>query len=230
MREKEKLLSLFPEDGPQRRNAKTITRLYEEVANEGNREQLDEMMDVFISLYESVKDDFFLKASGGAERKFSEEFLDDFYVFLLQNGKRESTAYDYCKRISRICKIKDMDSVWELLNPIGPEGPFRLNELIHYFTMTEEGKMENAKVHNSYGASLKRFRDFLISTYRYAVTRDNEDGTFVCLTLGTKGEESDIFFNTEVEEEKEESRDNGHFRTIRLFDMKGNLLKCEKGE
>ena len=71
--------------------------LYKDLLSDDNNELLDDYTNTLIEIFES-------KSADGYNRNIANYILEKFYRFLSKNGKTEKTAYDYVKRIERICK------------------------------------------------------------------------------------------------------------------------------
>ena len=82
-----------------------------------------------------------------------------FYDYLIKNRKTKKTAYDYVKRIERICKEYGITAE-ELFNK---KSGYSINDLIGMYSKNGVKSDENRKCHNAPSSALKQFRDFMFN-------------------------------------------------------------------
>lgn len=124
--------------------------LYKDLLIDSNRQLLDEYTNTLIDVFKS-KDNF-------KDIKYlKNQILDRFNRFLIKSGKTEKTAYDYVKRIERICreyKISEEDL-------FSRRSTFSINDLIGVFSPGGIKSEENKKKHNGPLSALKQFKIFM---------------------------------------------------------------------
>lgn len=134
-----------------RREIKYALYLYKDLLTNDNKDLLDDYTNTIIEI-------FFKKAAfSNAKRKFDNNILERFYNYLIRTRKTEKTAYDYVKRVERICKefnIKVEDLFYR-------SSSFSINDLIGIYSRGGVKSDENIKKHNAPLSALKQFRDFM---------------------------------------------------------------------
>lgn len=140
--------------GAEESDLRLIKMAYKHIVNDENEDDLNELVEAFIRIATRAKKEK-KEAVGG--RGFSSKAIAGYYEFLLKvDQKRETTAYDYCKRVERLCK-KHGSSPEALLSEAGL---LSLEKLIRFYTEDKKGIEENKAVHNAYSASLVKFRKY----------------------------------------------------------------------
>jgi len=129
---------------------KYATYLYKDLMTATNHELLDEYTKTLIDVLTNTKKTI-------NEKRFSNYILEYFYLFLIKNGKTPKTAYDYVKRVERICKEYKI-TVEDLFNR---KSGYSINDLIGMYSPNGMKSDENKKKHNAPLSALKQFRDFM---------------------------------------------------------------------
>ena len=124
--------------------------LYKELLTDSNRQVLDEYTNTLIDV---------LKHKNGFKniKNLSNYILDRFYLFLINSGKTEKTAYDYVKRIERICREYEISEE----DLFSRRSCYSINDLIGMFSPGGIKSEENKKKHNGPLSALKQFKIFM---------------------------------------------------------------------
>ena len=138
------------------REIKYAVYLYNDLLTDKNRNLLDEYTNTLIDILKK-KDD--TDAADFVDYNFSDEVLRRFYDYLIKNRKTKKTAYDYVKRIERICKEYGITPE-ELFNK---KSGYSINDLIGMYSKNGVKSDENRKCHNAPSSALKQFRDFMFN-------------------------------------------------------------------
>lgn len=138
-------------DEETRRKLTRIKQLYDELKTADNAERLDEFM-VLLKAPTAAR----APIAVAQRRKFDSELMTMFHDYMLNELKlKESVAYDYTKRVERICK--------EL--GVTPEdfanAKASIDEVIAMYSKGGAKYDENVKKHYALSAALQRFKDFL---------------------------------------------------------------------
>lgn len=119
--------------------------------------------------------------------------LNEFLKYLIDKGYKEltpagnkSTAYDYTKRVEKICKDENI-TISTLVNDIDKY----IKEYDIGGIKEEEGKKSNSAVINA----LKRFKEFLDTCHETTIEEINDSATKMLQYIDKKIE----FFNSELE-------------------------------
>ena len=126
--------------------------LYRDIVNENNEDLVDELLRIIVE--NAVCND--TETENKKEISFKNELLKKFYQYLIEDYKTEKTAYDYVKRIERICKEMNL-SVDEVKN--------YLNNLICMYSDGEKREI-NKKQHNAPLSALKQLKNFFLEEER----------------------------------------------------------------
>ena len=137
-------------DASRRKALKYARYLYGDLVTDDNRELLDEYTDALLDVVR------FPQANNTTVRRSRSDVLQAFYDYLIQTGKTEKTAYDYTKRVERICKEFDID-VNDLYHR---RSGYSIDDLIDIYWNGEKAK-ENKEKHNAPLSALKRFGEFM---------------------------------------------------------------------
>ena len=134
-----------------RKSLKYARYLYGDLVTDGNKGLLDEYTETLIEA---------IRPTAKAERKgrFKSDVAQGFYDYLIREGKTPNTAYDYVKRVERICKDPDISIKIEDL--YRRRSVYSINDLIG---MYESGNKtdENKDKHNAPLSALKRFEEYM---------------------------------------------------------------------
>ena len=122
-----------------------------DIVTEKNQKLLDEYTDYLIQAFRPHSQSAFLPSSS----KFKTSISQSFYEFLLRDNKSQYTAYDYVKRVERICRETNV-TLEHLLN-----GTVSIDSLIDLYTTGDKAE-EKSKLHNAPSSSLKQFKSFVI--------------------------------------------------------------------
>ena len=149
MKELEKLMQQ-ESDEKVVRDIKFALYLYKDLLTDNNKDILDDYTNALINIFKA-------KSGVSKEKNFSTDILKKFYYFLIKNGKTEKTAYDYAKRVERICKEFNI-SINDLFNRISS---YSINDLIGMYSKKGIKSEENIARHNAPLSALKQFRVFM---------------------------------------------------------------------
>ncbi len=141
--------------------------LYRELMTADNADLLDEYTTILLNVFKK-------KGNIAKDKFFSNRILEDFYHYLINMGKTESTAYDYARRIERICKEFDI-SVSNLFNR---ETGCSVEDLIGMYSPNGVKAEENKRKHNAPLSALKQFRDFM-NSYLAEINDDDNDSFYL---------------------------------------------------
>lgn len=123
--------------------------LYGDLVTDENRELLDEYTDALMDAFRPTR------KINISERKFRSDVLQTFYDYLIRTGKTDNTAYDYTKRVERICKEFGID-VNDLYHR---RSDYSIDDLIGMYESGAKAE-ENREKHNAPLSALKRFKDY----------------------------------------------------------------------
>ena len=148
--------------------------LYRDLVTEDNRALLDEYTATLIDALQERH------TNNVPRRRFKSEISQAFYEYLLRTGKKPNTAYDYVKRVERICKENGISIEDLFYRRTGCS----IEDLIGMYSSGNKVE-ENKKLHNAPLSALRQFKDFM-NEHREAVPGDNgspsilEDGIYLC--------------------------------------------------
>ena len=142
------------EDIDVKRKLKLAGYLYREIENEQNSEMLQELISLMIEVFKKEP------TKAKTQRKFDSKILQDFYNYLHDNNMEESTSYDYCRRIDRILKEQGI-AIEDLV-----QGKEDIQALIDkYLQGGGKEQEQNIKQHKGPSSALKKFKQYIDSTY-----------------------------------------------------------------
>lgn len=124
--------------------------LYKDLLTDSNCQLLDEYTNTLIDALENKENFMSIK-------NLTNQISDRFYRFLIKNGKTEKTAYDYVKRIERICREYEISEE----DLFSRRSVYSINDLIGMFSPGGIKSEENKKKHNGPLSALKQFKIFM---------------------------------------------------------------------
>ena len=140
----------------QRIKIKLADYIYKELCSKTNKKDIDELMNL-------VTDDCFYKNKPlNCPNGLETGIVKRFYDYLLSNGVKESTAYDYVQRVKRIL-AEFNTSIEEVIRK-----KIDVQTYIDTFSKGGERYEENKKKHNALSSALKWFKRFIISLGDFA--------------------------------------------------------------
>lgn len=124
---------------------KLVKYQYEDYCNEPSNDLVDDIILELLNSFDKIRAT--LKESNLInDHKFKSQISLEFYKFLINKGLSQKTAYDYVKRINRICNIDSL---------INQDIQFYIDE----YTIGSK-KEENKRFHNAPSSALKKLNEF----------------------------------------------------------------------
>lgn len=142
------------EDEDRKSQLKLARYIYNDLVTEQNRQLLDDYTDTLIKALQVRLQP---KSLSPASRRFKQETIAHFfYDYLRKEGKTDYTAYDYVKRVERICNASNR-TIEEL-----SEDEASIKDLIDQYTKGDKAE-ENKNLHNAPSSALIQFQKFVKS-------------------------------------------------------------------
>ena len=139
-------------DNEQKRKLEYALYLYRRLLEEKTTELLDAYTDVLCELITNKDKDSIVNKSFGENNIYRL-----FGLYLVANGKAETTAIDYVNRIKGICKQYNIN-----INDLYKRrSKYSINDLVGMYSSGGIKSEENIKRHNAPLSALKQFRDFM---------------------------------------------------------------------
>lgn len=139
-------------DNEQKRKLEYALYLYRRLLEEKTTELLDAYTDVLCELITNKDKDSKVNKSFGENNIYRL-----FGLYLVANGKAETTAIDYVNRIKGICKQYNIN-----INDLYKRrSKYSINDLVGMYSSGGIKSEENIKRHNAPLSALKQFRDFM---------------------------------------------------------------------
>ena len=139
-------------DNEQKRKLEYALYLYRRLLEEKTAELLDAYTDVLCELITNKDKDSKVNKSFGKNNIYRL-----FGLYLVANGKAETTAIDYVNRIKGICKQYNIN-----INDLYKRrSKYSINDLVGMYSSGGIKSEENIKRHNAPLSALKQFRDFM---------------------------------------------------------------------
>ena len=139
-------------DNEQKRKLEYALYLYHRLLEEKNTELLDAYTDVLCELISNKDKGLKVNKSFGENNIYRL-----FGLYLVANGKTETTAIDYVNRIKGICKQYNIN-----INDLYKRrSKYSINDLVGMYSSDGIKSEENIKRHNAPLSALKQFREFM---------------------------------------------------------------------